>query len=159
MTATSAQRGKANRYKGAQAERDLVRWLRAHGWPNAERSIATGHRSGDRVRADWGDVIGTPGLVWQVKNVQRPDIDAWLAETEEQRFAAGADHGLLVQRRRGIPDPDRWWVHLYGSAFAEIFAGRIDPLDDCTVRITLGSLVPYLHDAGYGLPDNEEVTS
>lgn len=151
-TKTRASIGKANRDKGARAERALVTWLRTNGWPHAERAIATGNRSGQRVRADLGDVTGTPGLVWQVKNVNKPDIDGWLAETEEQRAAADADYGLLVQQRRGQADPGMWWVHVHGSAFAHILTGEAAPFFECTVRVALREFAPYLWDAGYGTP-------
>src|SRR5688500_3530498 len=68
MTATTTARGKYSREKGATAERHLVAWLRTHGWPGAERAVRTGYRTADRTSVDPGDVTGTPGLVWQVKN-------------------------------------------------------------------------------------------
>ena len=115
-TLDRAKRGKANRDKGARAERAVGTWLRAHGWPHAERAIATGHRSGERVRADHGDITGMPGIAVQVKDVATLDepakLGAALTDTDCQRLAAKADYGLLVQRRRGVADVGCWWAWL-----------------------------------------------
>jgi hypothetical protein len=104
VTATAAERGRSNRRKGHDAERAVCRWLRDNGFPGAERSVRSGFTAHDRTVADAGDITGVPGLVFQVKDVARSDVPAWMAETELQRQAAGADHGLLVQRRRGTAD-------------------------------------------------------
>ncbi|ONI73518.1 hypothetical protein ALI144C_44970 [Actinosynnema sp. ALI-1.44] len=146
--------GKANRNKGARAELAVVKWLREHGWPGAERAIATGHRSRVRERADLGDVTGTPCLVWQVTD--RADIEQAavfarrMVDTEQQRQAANADYGFLVQRRRKFGDAGRWWVHLTGSGFAELLTEYKAPEFEATVRLTLADLVRLLHRAGYG---------
>jgi hypothetical protein len=153
MTTTRSRVGKANRDKGARAELAVVQWLRAHGWPGAERAIATGHRSPIRERADLGDVTGTPGIVWQVTD--RGDLDQpavfarRLADTEAQRAGAYVEYGFLVQRRRGIRDAGRWWVHVQAADMPGLL-----PCDrsrfDSTVRMTLADLVRLLHLAGYG---------
>lgn len=155
-----ARLGKANRDKGARAERDLVKWLRVNGWPGAERAVRTGYRTTNRTSADPGDVTGTPGIVWQVKHSATFDEPAKLARhlaaTEQQRAAATADLGLLVQRRTGAPDAGRWWVHITGRAFAQLLTGQPAPDFDCTARVTLAELVPLLHRAGYGTRPEED---
>jgi hypothetical protein len=160
-TATASARGRANRNKGATAERDLVRWLRDHGWPGAERYVRTGYRTATRTSADPGDVTGTPGLAWQVKN--RADFDkpsvlaACLAETEQQRAAENADFGLLVQRRPNYPIPADWWVWLGVLDLHRLLTpSHRNPLSaganphGAPLRMSLGGLVPLLHAAGYG---------
>ncbi len=105
--------GKANGEKGKRAERDLVTWLRRHGFPGAERTVRTGYHTPARQRVDTGDIDGTPGLVFQVKDVADRllwKVDGWLRETEAQRLAAGADVGVLVVKRRGHADPGHWWA-------------------------------------------------
>jgi hypothetical protein len=169
-TATASARGRANRTKGAAAERDLVRWLRANGWPGAERAIRTAYRTADRELPDPGDVTGTPGLVWQMKYTARFDqpafLAACLAETEQQRVDAGADFGLLVQRRTGVTDPGRWFVWLRViDLYALCRSSKsntlltVDPtrayLGEPPVRMELADLVPLLHAAGYGTPPVE----
>lgn len=153
---TASARGRSNREKGAVAERQLVNWLRDNGWPGAERAVRTGYRTATRTSADPGDVTGTPGLVWQMKYTARfeePGVYAAnLAETEAQRAAAGADHGLLVQRRSGTADVGKWWVHVTGRSFAVLLTGQEAPEFDCVARVTLAEFAVLLRRAGYGTP-------
>lgn len=159
MTTASA-RGRANREKGAVAERQLVSWLRENGWPGAERAVRTGYRTATRVSADPGDVTGTPGLVWQMKYTTRFEwpavFAANLSETEEQRVAAGADFGLLIQRRAGTADVGRWWVWLRVADLARLLrplpSARATDLGQPALRMELAGLVPLLRAAGYGTP-------
>ncbi len=124
------------------------------GWPGAERAIAVGHRSRVRERADEGDITGTPCLAWQITDradIETPVVFARrMADTEAQRAAADAHYGLLVQRRRGAADAGRWWVHLPGTALADLLQAREAPVVECTVRVTLAELAPLLRRAGYG---------
>lgn len=162
---TASQRGKANTAKGKRTERDLVTWLRAHGWPGAERTIRTGHRVPGRVSADRGDVDGTPLLAWQVKDVAEREIwqiPNWLAATGCQRAAAGADLGILVVKRRGHADPGRWWAWLtLDEVIHEALTNRVNglpyPLGLFTVpvRLALADLAPILHFWGYGTCTDE----
>lgn len=162
--ATPSQRGKSNRRKGAQAERDVVTWLRANGWPGAERAIATGNRSGDRVRLDPGDISGTPGLVWQVKDTatfdQPAQRTAALAETEAQRVAAGAEIGLLVRRKRGTTNVAQWEAWLSAHVLSRLLLKL--PIHDLDRRgypvcLPLGIVAYELRRSGYGTPiDTEE---
>lgn len=157
-----ARRGKANGDRGKRAERALVAWLREHGWPGAERTVRTGHRSRTRTSADRGDVDGTPGLAWQLKDVADTTlhrVPVWLNETERQRVAASADLGVLVVKRRGHADPGDWWAHvplvslMHGvmtpAASAGIGAAR---MFDVPVRLALADLAPILRHQGYGTP-------
>lgn len=159
---TPSQRGKSNRRKGAQAERDVVTWLRANGWPHAERAIAMGARSGDRVRQDPGDLTGTPGLVIQVKDVDKLDqpaqLAAAMAETEEQRAHAGAHFGVLVQRRRGTTDVGRWHVWVPAEVLAEL-VGAVTARALYPVRLDLAALVDLLRRDGFGTEIAEEAAS
>lgn len=163
MNVDHAKQGKANRDKGARAERTVVSWFRVNGWPHAERSIATGHRSGDRVRADHGDITGMPGIAVQVKDVTKLDepakLGAALTETDCQRAATKADYGLLIQRRRGVADAGRWWVWLRVGDVVSLGHGEEDPAHwrsmHAPVRMELRHLVPLLLSAGYGTPSEE----
>lgn len=153
---THAEIGRASRAKGAKAELDLARYLRQW-WPAAERSVVTGSRAGDHVRADAGDISGTPGLAWQLKYVATmtdKDIREALADTESQAIAAEADYGILVQRRHGKADPHDWWAWLpVGDLCHLVTKGYDNNLRedgvDFGVRLLLGDLVSLLVDAGY----------
>lgn len=157
LDVTLARRGRANRRKGADAERSVAKWLRANGFPGAERAIRAAYVGADHVLPDPGDLTGTPGLVWQVKDCKREQILLWLSETEQQRLAANAVMGLLVVRRRGAADVGRWWCWLdLGTLFdfvgAATWAGVGRELEREPVRLELGAVVDLLRIRGYGDP-------
>lgn len=157
---------KAHRDRGVLTERKVANYLRAHGFPHAERAVKTGMRTIDRAVADPGDITGTPGLVWQVKAL-RPlvaaerEVVSWLHETERQRLDGKADLGVLVVRRDQRPESE-WFAYLpladlYGmrglllpGPLAEIL--ERDALVAMPVRLYLGDLVTLLRAQGYGDP-------
>ena len=53
---------------GTAAETAVVRYLAAHGFPNAERRALHG-------ATDLGDITGTPSLCWEVKGGHRIDSE------------------------------------------------------------------------------------
>jgi hypothetical protein len=132
-----------------------------------------------RASRDQGDVTGTPGVAWQVKTTTanaEPMVRKWLAETEDQRLAAGADLGVLVVKRVGAADAGRWWAHLRLDALGAVLAritgplpaagpvARLAPLGAVTVRLgpcatpvrlELSVAVDLLRHAGYGSPPEE----
>lgn len=144
---------------GTVAETAVVAYLRTHGWPNAERRALAGAH-------DLGDVTGTPGLVWEIKAGRAAEaasdglIGDWLEETETERRNAGADLGVLVTKRAGF-GPARaasWHAHLdLTSFYALTHAMRPLPQDllGAPVRMTLSTLLPLVHTAGYGTPREE----
>lgn len=90
-----------SRAKGSKWERELVAWLRANGWPEADRAYGEG-RSDDR-----GDIDGVPGVCIQAKNVTRADLAGGLDAAVEQAHGRLA---VLALRRRGTTNA--------GEAFA-----------------------------------------
>lgn len=156
MTAarTPSQRGAANRRKGHTAERDLCRWLRTNGFPHAERAVRTGFRVGERVSADPGDVTGTPGIVWSVKDCAVEELRKWLAELERMRAADNAPVALLVHKRRGHADPARWWCWMPLDLALWLISGssRSEDAYRVPMRMELGHVVTLLRAAGYGDP-------
>lgn len=83
------------RQKGTSFETLIVEFLRANGFPYAERRALHG-------TADKGDITGTGPLVWECKNHKTLALSEWLRETEVERRNADADHGVLVVKRRGV---------------------------------------------------------
>ncbi|GGM75944.1 hypothetical protein GCM10012275_53350 [Longimycelium tulufanense] len=157
--ATASARGRSNRRRGHDAERAVARWLRTNGWPHAERAVRNGFRTAHRSGADPLDLTGTPHLVWSVKDDKSERICAWMVELAEKRRAAGADVGVLVQRRRGAPDPGFWWAWIFISELVELLRGSGHPeWPGGVVRMELQDLVPMLHAAGYGTPAGQEST-
>lgn len=92
-----------SRRKGATAERDVTAWLRANGWPWAER------RAGGTPGPD---ITGCPGIAWEIKNAARLELAAWVDQAEAQRATSGADVGPVVIKRKGTTDPGRWYAVL-----------------------------------------------
>lgn len=180
----------ANRDKGNRAELDLARYLRAW-FPGAERSVAAGFKStgpgGKVVRQsqDRGDIRDAylPGwpIAWQCKDVVKSHpkglansaLRDLLSETRRQRDAAGAQIGLLVEKRAGHANPAVWWVHLSLQELAAIryrrwFPAVVPDVDDTAaapVRLELGDLMRQLEVSHFipkpiippGLNDTPEV--
>lgn len=141
---------------GTRAETAVVRYLRRAGWPHAERRALRG-------RQDAGDITGTPGICWEVKARKRPvsdaDVAAWLAETETEAAAAGAEIGVLVVRRPGVGEAHagRWWAYMRLGTAAILHVALVNPAPETRtggppVRMLLGDAVRLLRAAGYGEP-------
>lgn len=148
--------------RGTAAESAVVRALRTLGFPRAERRALHG-------TADLGDITGTPGICWEVKggNKARGAGDAliskWLAETERERAAAGADIGVLVVQRAGV-GPARahlWWAYTTSAVIARLVAAPtrlvLPDAPVVPVRLTLADLARLLVWAGYGVPSLDSV--
>lgn len=86
-----------SRAKGTAFETLVVRWLREHGFPYAERRALHG-------TLDKGDITGCGPLVFECKAKKAHDFSGWLKETEIERHNANADYGILVVKRTGYGD-------------------------------------------------------
>lgn len=89
----------ANKAKGDRYEREIESFCREAGFADAQRT-----RAGRRE--DQGDIHlafagPAPSVVIQTKDVVQVDWRGWLTELTEQTSQAGADHGVLVVKRRG----------------------------------------------------------
>ena len=87
--------------KGSQYERDVVAYLQANGFPNAQRLYGAGRQD------DRGDItFGGPSaglFVLEAKNHKTHDFSGWLQEAEVERQNAGAKYAFVVAKRRGKP--------------------------------------------------------
>lgn len=108
--------------KGTAAETALVKYLRDHGFPNAERRALTGE-------FDQGDVTGTPCLAWEVKNHRSYKFPEWIKEAKDEAKNAKADLGILVVKpnKIGLTSANKFWAVL-----------------------TVEDMVHLLREAGYG---------
>lgn len=95
----------ASKRKGSLAERAVVDFLRANGFPHAERRLA-----GD-VK-DRGDIAGAPGVVFEVKNCAEMRLAAWVDEALAEQANDGADYGVVLHKRRGRPAAGDWYATL-----------------------------------------------
>jgi hypothetical protein len=99
MTATASARGRSNRNRGARAERAVVNWLRANGYPDARRYLA-----GDGRQP--GDIDFHPLITLEAKDPQDSCWPTWCRQA-----AAAAPPGtvpVVVRRTRGNPDVGQW---------------------------------------------------
>ncbi|WP_017602184.1 hypothetical protein [Nocardiopsis lucentensis] len=139
---------------GTRAETGVVRYLRDHGWPSAERRALAGEH-------DLGDIVGTPGICWEIKggktaeSAHDADVTRWLAETEQETANSGADLGILVTKRRSYSAASvgSWWAHLDLTTWHALNRGRLPLRPDIVgrpIRMHLSTLVPILRAAGYG---------
>lgn len=111
--------------KGTSAETALVRYLNQNGWPHAERrALASAN--------DLGDVVGTIGLCWEVKNQKSYHIPAWLDETKIETENSRSDFGILAVKPNGVglQSVDKWWAIM-----------------------DIESMTRLLREAGYGSPN------
>jgi hypothetical protein len=134
---------------GTAAETAVVRALRRHGFPHAERRALRGEH-------DAGDIAGTPGVCWSVKGGEAAksasdnQVERWLSALEKQQVNARADLGVLVLQRKGVggPNADRWWAVRLVS---------LEPEAPCViVRTTLRDMCWTLRAIGYGQPIDSE---
>jgi hypothetical protein len=102
-----------SRAKGTKAETAIVNYLRANGFPHAERRALAGS-------ADKGDIAGVPGVVIEAKDCVRAELAAWADEAAQEAVNAGAPVGAVWFKRRGTTDPGRWFVLLDGATFCEV---------------------------------------
>ncbi len=113
-----------NKIKGDRWERDVKEYACANGFPQTEKTRAGYER-------DRGDLHLVPGLIAQAKNHARINLPEWLTQLAEQIDNAGAEHGFLVVKRRGVADPGRGYAVQELSAHLRLCraAGYGEPLD------------------------------
>jgi hypothetical protein len=109
--------------KGSGAERAVVEFLRANGFPHAERRLAGSSK-------DRGDIAGVPAVVIEVKNCERTNLAAWLAEAALEQANDRADYGVVWHKRRGRSDAGQWYATLPAAQLVQLLraAGYGQPL-------------------------------
>jgi Holliday junction resolvase len=95
--------GSRSRNKGARAERDVVAYLRANGFPYAERRLSGGVD-------DRGDVAGVPGLVIEVKDRTAHSFPEYVRQLEAEVSCVGVGAGLVIAKRAGTTDVGSWYA-------------------------------------------------
>jgi hypothetical protein len=139
---------------GTTAETAVVRYLRANGFPQAERRALAG-------ALDLGDIVGVPGAVIEVKGGKAAEVasdsqvTAWMAETELERRNARAEVGLLVRKRKavGASNAGQWHAHLDTHTVAALTDPNSITYPDAprlVLTLTLAGAVKLLRWAGYG---------
>ncbi len=95
--------GAANRRRGADGERNVVRYLNDAGFAHAERRLSGGPD-------DRGDITGIPGVVLEVKDRARLDLAGWIDQLRDEMDAADTHIGAVIHRRRGRPNVGEWYA-------------------------------------------------
>ena len=102
--------------KGPLAEKQVVEFLQANGFPHAERRVMGGAN-------DRGDVAGIPGLVIEVKNQAKMTLAEWVDEAERESVSH-EDFGVVWHKRRGKGSAGEWYVTMDGWTFLELLKGQ-----------------------------------
>jgi hypothetical protein len=87
--------GSAPKRKGSAFERDVVGYLREHGFPDAERAYGAGRPE------DVGDIAGIPGVTVECKATKSIDLAGFVDEAEHERLNARQPVAVVVVKRRG----------------------------------------------------------
>lgn len=115
--------GTASRRKGARYECDVVNWLRANGYPTAERRIMG-------MSGDTGDISGVPLTVIECKNQQRIELGAWFTQmqleqiTAQQLTSYANVTGALFIKRRGQVDVGQHYVVMSAKDWLALMRAR-----------------------------------
>jgi len=145
--ALTGRRGQRPRDIGTAAETAVVRYLRDHGFAQAERRALRG-------QLDAGDITGTPDT-WEIKGGKTAktasdgQVAQWLEDTERERINGRGRYGILVLQRAGY-GPLRcgyWWIVVpLGTFFEAAQVRHHHPGADvgAPIRMHLQDLIPMI---------------
>jgi hypothetical protein len=100
----------ANRRRGADAERSVVRWLRDNGYPDARRVLAGDGRQDS-------DVTFHPLVSLEAKDVASSAWPTWCRQAVAQSHPGTIP--VVVRRTRGVPAVAGWRCRFRYSDLAE----------------------------------------
>ena len=134
--------GRANRRRGADAERAVVAWLRDNGYPDARRYLA-----GDGRQP--GDIDGLGPICLEVKDCASSAYPTWRRQLLME--CPPGDVPVLVRRTRGVTDVGLWPAEMTLSDWWFVNYGAANPgskwckrTDRAWVRLPFGELVEAL---------------
>jgi Holliday junction resolvase len=107
--------GKAMKAKGSSFERDVVGFLREHGFPYCERHYGAGRPD------DVGDIDGIPGWTVECKAHKALNLAGWSDEAESERQHGRQRFAAVVAKRRNRSTGDAY-VIVSLSTFANLLA-------------------------------------
>lgn len=82
--------------RGTRFETQVVDYLRAHGFPYAERRALRGTK-------DCGDITGLIGWVLELKNHRQLDLGGWATEATKEAVNDGGSRWAVIHKRRMKP--------------------------------------------------------
>ena len=100
------------RQKGTAWETAIVAYLKANGFPYAERRAM-------RCNRDAGDIAGIPGIAIEAKNHKSLDLGTWMNEAEVGARNAGCTRFAVWHKRRMKPIAESY-VTIPGWFFVEL---------------------------------------
>jgi hypothetical protein len=109
-----------HRQKGSSFERLIADYLKAHGFPFADRRV----KNGAKDRGDVGGVhIHGQGVVIEAKNTTRISLGTWATEAEQERVNDEALAGVIVHKRHGKGKAGEQWVTMPLADLVAILTG------------------------------------
>lgn len=156
--------------KGKRAERDLAKWWKTHGYPDAERAVKTGtfqtHDAGDLI-LEWDWFRLCVEVKHHAGGLSDLQVDTFGAKLGQQCVRSKSKLGVLVERRDRVSDPGRWWAYLDAQDFALL---RVPRLEDCgfmfeahsrwePVRVSVDYLAELLRGSRLASPGDGVVSS
>lgn len=106
-----------SKQKGTAAETAVVKYLKANGFPKAERRALQGN-------LDKGDISGIDDVVFEVKDHKKMELSGWVKELEVEVDNADAITGAVIHKRKGTTDVGEWYatmpVYMFLSLIREL---------------------------------------
>lgn len=96
--------GRAAKAKGSAFEREVVAYLKAHGFPHAERYYGAGRKD------DRGDIAGVVGWTIEAKAHRSFDLAGWSDEAKREREAGETPYCAVIVKRPRKPTRDAYVV-------------------------------------------------
>jgi hypothetical protein len=106
------------RRKGSVFENEIVKFLKSHGHPFAERAYGAGRPE------DVGDINGLVGFVIEAKNHKSLDLAGWADEAAAEAANARSQFWAVIAKRRNKPTGDAYVV-MSLAQFAELLAEQV----------------------------------
>jgi len=114
-----ATNGRAMKAKGSAFEREVVAYLKANGFPYAERHYGAGRPD------DVGDIDGIVGWTLECKAHKALDLAGWSDEAEAERQHGRQRFAAVIAKRRNRPTADAY-VIVSLSTFADLVADGVN---------------------------------
>lgn len=105
------------RNKGAQWERDCVKWFQDQGWPLARRAVTPAEDQ------DLGDIVGIPRVSVDCKNQAKPRVTDWMRQLDGIAHRSSPDVAVLLVKRPRSADMQRAFVVADELGFREWLDG------------------------------------
>tara|TARA_B100000953_G_scaffold228458_1_gene190041 strand:+ start:103 stop:540 length:438 start_codon:yes stop_codon:yes gene_type:complete len=120
--------------KGTQHERAVADYLKAMGFPNADRATLTGGE-------DRGDLIGVPNVAFECRNTAKIDLAKNVDDANSRAEVAGVDYGVTVIKRRGKNVRDAY-VAMDLETFVKLYKKALNGADgnDQAIELSINIL-------------------